>query len=70
MERCSECSAALVWTGMAGGRLECPVCSKPKEFRAGFEEEETITDLKRAGKCYCHLMHNRTCETCRKKGKS
>lgn len=68
MQQCPECHRPMVWSGTGANRLMCPECDLGVK---GSREpkEENITDLKRAGKCYCHLMVGRVCETCKKVAK-
>lgn len=69
--RCPECSRPMTWGGSKTNRLVCAVCSQIKSFSFdGMKprEEESITDLKNRGVCYCHLMINRTCSVCIARG--
>ncbi len=69
--RCPECSRPMTWGGSRSNRLECGVCSQPNSFTFNGSQgaqEESITDLKNRGVCYCHLMVNRTCAVCVARG--
>lgn len=69
--RCPECSRPMTWGGSRSNSLECPECSKPKNYRfdgMAKQPEESITDLKNRGVCYCHLMTGRTCQVCVARG--
>lgn len=65
MERCPKCHRSMIWGGMAVGHLICPICDMPDSANLEVVLEETITSLKNAGKCYCHLLVGRVCLICK-----
>lgn len=69
--RCPDCSRPMIWGGSRSNALVCTECTKPKSFSfdgMAVSKDESITDLKNRGICYCHLMTGRTCQVCRSKG--
>jgi hypothetical protein len=69
--RCPGCGRPMTWGGSRANSLQCAVCDTPKSFAfdgMAQPKEESITDLKNRGICYCHLMINRTCSVCVARG--
>lgn len=66
---CPDCGRPMTYGGAARNRMVCVPCETPKHWEFGRQviPEESITDLKLAGKCYCHLMDGRKCAICRGK---
>lgn len=55
----------MIWGGMAVGHMICEHCIAKDNPGRQVIEEETITSLKNAGKCYCHLLVGRICLICK-----
>lgn len=70
--QCPKCGRVMTWGGSGRNRMVCVPCETPQRYHYEYvnNPEETITDLKRKGKCYCHLMEDRVCQVCKNKANS